>query len=85
MRASSPSREHVRVGVVPRNPESVTSSTVSPIERTSVALVKDTTMKASYSSDREGKSHSITTSRNTHDAIITMVLLKRGIYNTVKV
>ena len=50
MRALSPRREHARVGVVPRNPESVTSSTVSPMERTRVALVKETTMYASYSS-----------------------------------
>ena len=38
------------MGVVPRNPESVTSSTVSPMERTRVALVKDTTMYESNSS-----------------------------------
>ena len=44
MRASSPSREQARVGVVPRNPESVTSSTVSPMESTRVALVNETTM-----------------------------------------
>lgn len=50
MRALSPRREHARVGVVPRNPESVTSSTVSPMERTRVALVNETTMYASYSS-----------------------------------
>lgn len=49
-RASSPSREQDRVGVVPRNPESVTSSTVSPIESTRVAFTKDTMMYASYSS-----------------------------------
>ena len=50
MRALSPRREHARVGVVPRNPESVTSSTVSPMESTRVALVNETTMYASYSS-----------------------------------
>ena len=33
-----------RVGLVVRKPESVTSSTVSPIDRTRVALLKDTTM-----------------------------------------
>lgn len=49
-RASSPSCEHDNVGVVPRNPESVTSSTVSPIDRTSVAFTNDTMMYASYSS-----------------------------------
>ena len=57
MRASSPRREQARVGVVPRNPESVTSSTVSPIDSTRVALVNDTTIYASYSSavwGREG-------------------------------
>ena len=43
-RASSPSSEQDSVGVVPRNPESVTSSTVSPMDRTSVALTKDTMM-----------------------------------------
>lgn len=37
-------REDESVGVVPRNPESVTSSTVSPIERTRVAFTKDTMM-----------------------------------------
>lgn len=41
------------MGVVPRNPESVTSSTVSPMERTRVALVNETTMYASYSSGGE--------------------------------
>ena len=50
MRASSPSLEQARVGVVPRKPESVTSSTVSPMERTRVAFVNDTTINASYSS-----------------------------------
>ena len=43
-RASSPSREQDRVGVVPRKPESVTSSTVSPMDSTRVALTKDTMM-----------------------------------------
>ena len=38
------------MGVVPKNPESVTSSTVSPMLRTSVALTNDTTMYASKSS-----------------------------------
>jgi len=42
--ASSPSWWQARVGVVPKKPESVTSSTVSPMERTSVAFTKDTTM-----------------------------------------
>lgn len=51
MRASSPSLEQAKVGVVPRNPESVTSSTVSPMERTRVAFVNDTTINASYSSE----------------------------------
>jgi hypothetical protein len=40
--ASSPSCEQDKVGVVPKKPESVTSSTVSPIDNTSVALTKDT-------------------------------------------
>lgn len=48
--ASSPKAEQLRVGVVPRNPESVTSSTVSPMLSTRVALTKDTMMYASYSS-----------------------------------
>ena len=39
-----PSAEHDSVGVVPRKPESVTSSTVSPIDNTSVALTNDTIM-----------------------------------------
>mmetsp|Transcript_12183 Transcript_12183/g.38582 ORF Transcript_12183/g.38582 Transcript_12183/m.38582 type:complete len:257 (-) Transcript_12183:709-1479(-) len=39
-----------REGVVPRNPLSFTSSTVSPMLSTSVALTKDTTMYESYSS-----------------------------------
>ena len=36
--------------MVPRKPESVTSSTVSPMDRTSVAFTKDTMIYASYSS-----------------------------------
>mmetsp|Transcript_14811 Transcript_14811/g.36277 ORF Transcript_14811/g.36277 Transcript_14811/m.36277 type:complete len:230 (+) Transcript_14811:790-1479(+) len=40
----SPSRLALSVGVVPRNPESLTSSTVSPMDSTRVALVKETTM-----------------------------------------
>lgn len=43
-KASSPNKEQDKVGVVPRNPESVTSSTVSPIDNTSVAFTKDTMM-----------------------------------------
>lgn len=43
-KASSPSNEQDKVGVVPKNPESVTSSTVSPIDNTSVAFTKDTMM-----------------------------------------
>ena len=39
------------MGVVPRNPESVTSSTVSPMDSTSVALVNETTIYASKSSE----------------------------------
>ena len=42
--ASSPNAEHDNVGVVPKNPESDTSSTVSPIDNTSVAFKKDTIM-----------------------------------------
>mmetsp|Transcript_4233 Transcript_4233/g.10630 ORF Transcript_4233/g.10630 Transcript_4233/m.10630 type:complete len:287 (-) Transcript_4233:546-1406(-) len=38
-----------RVGTVPRNPLSLTSSTVSPIDSTSVALEKETTMYESKS------------------------------------
>lgn len=49
-RASSPSCEQDRVGVVPRKPLSVTSSTVSPIDNTKVAFMKDTTMYESNSS-----------------------------------
>lgn len=41
-RASSPSWWAAKVGVVPRNPEFVISSTVSPMERTRVAFVKET-------------------------------------------
>lgn len=47
------------MGVVPRNPESVTSSTVSPMERTRVALVNDTTINASYSSEGGGQKVSL--------------------------
>jgi hypothetical protein len=39
-----PRAEQLRVGVVPKNPESVTSSTVSPIDKTRVAFTKDTMM-----------------------------------------
>lgn len=42
--ASSPNAEQLNVGVVPRKPESVTSSTVSPILSTRVALTNDTMM-----------------------------------------
>ncbi len=48
-RASSPREEQDSVGVVPRNPESVTSSTVSPMDNTKVAFTKDTMMYESYS------------------------------------
>lgn len=51
--ASSPSAEQDNVGVVPRNPESVTSSTVSPMESTKVAFTKDTMMYESNSSKRK--------------------------------
>ena len=49
---SSPKRHVKRVGVSALRPESVTSSTVSPMERTKVALTKETTMYASCSSER---------------------------------
>lgn len=49
-KASSPSCEQDSVGVVPRKPESVTSSTVSPMDSTRVAFTKDTIMYASNSS-----------------------------------
>ena len=52
-RASSPSCEQDNVGVVPRKPESVTSSTVSPIESTRVAFTKDTMMYESNSSENK--------------------------------
>lgn len=42
--ASSPRSVQLRVGDVARRPLSVTSSTVSPIDSTSVAFTKDTTM-----------------------------------------
>ena len=42
----------MRVGVVPRNPESVTSSTVSPMERIRVAFMNNTTVYESNSSNR---------------------------------
>ena len=45
-----PRAEQDSVGVVPRNPESVTSSTVSPIDSTKVALTNETTMYESKSS-----------------------------------
>lgn len=45
---SSPSSDVDNVSVVPKKPLSVTSSTVSPIESTKVALKKDTMMYASY-------------------------------------
>ncbi|KAJ0547463.1 hypothetical protein HanIR_Chr08g0372481 [Helianthus annuus] len=47
---SSPINETASEGVVSRNALSLTSSTVSPIERTRVALAKETTIKASNSS-----------------------------------
>ena len=44
------------MGVVPRNPESVTSSTVSPMERIRVAFMNDTTIYESNSSNKgEGR------------------------------
>lgn len=46
----SPSEEQPRVGVVPKKPESVTSSTVSPMDKTKVAFTNDTIMYASNSS-----------------------------------
>eukprot|EP00967_Tisochrysis_lutea_P126641 scaffold214409_cov33-Tisochrysis_lutea.AAC.6 len=49
---SSPSNATQSVGVSGLRPESVTSSTVSPIERTKVALTKLTTIKAWCSSER---------------------------------
>mmetsp|Transcript_33157 Transcript_33157/g.53759 ORF Transcript_33157/g.53759 Transcript_33157/m.53759 type:complete len:326 (-) Transcript_33157:926-1903(-) len=49
-RESSPSKVTAMVGEVARKPLSVTSSTVSPMESTSVALRKDTTMYLSNSS-----------------------------------
>lgn len=45
---SSPKSDVDKVSVVPRKPLSVTSSTVSPIDKTSVALKKETMMYASY-------------------------------------
>ena len=54
-RASSPSCEQDNVGVVPRKPLSVTSSTVSPMDNTRVAFIKDTTMYESNSSVKEKK------------------------------
>ena len=50
--ASSPRSEVCSVGVSGLRPESVTSSTVSPMESTRVALTKETTMYASCSSSR---------------------------------
>lgn len=50
--ASSPSCEQDSVGVVPRKPLSVTSSTVSPMDKTRVAFMKDTTIYESNSSER---------------------------------
>ena len=41
--------------MVPRKPESVTSSTVSPMDKTKVALTKDTIMYESNSSGIEKK------------------------------
>lgn len=58
-KASSPSSEQESVGVVPRKPESVTSSTVSPMDRTKVALTKDTMMYASNSSEEKEKRKSL--------------------------
>lgn len=51
--ASSPKAEQDNVGVIPKNPESATSSTVSPIESTNVAFTNDTMMYASYSSETQ--------------------------------
>lgn len=62
-RASSPSCEQDKVGVVPRKPLSVTSSTVSPIDNTRVAFIKDTTMYESNSSVKEKKQFSLTVHR----------------------
>lgn len=53
--ASSPKTEHDNVGVVPKNPESDISSTVSPIDKTSVAFKNDTIIYASYSSIDKNK------------------------------
>mmetsp|Transcript_11543 Transcript_11543/g.24166 ORF Transcript_11543/g.24166 Transcript_11543/m.24166 type:complete len:427 (-) Transcript_11543:1073-2353(-) len=50
MRESSPSCPTRREGVVPRKPLSFTSSTVSPMDSTRVALTKETTMYESKSS-----------------------------------
>ena len=49
-KASSPNNEQDNVGVVPRKPLSVTSSTVSPMDNTRVAFTNETTMYESNSS-----------------------------------
>lgn len=49
-KASALNAEHANVGVVPKKPLFVTSSTVSPIESTNVAFTKDTIIYASNSS-----------------------------------
>lgn len=54
---SSPRRDVDRVSVVPRKPLSVTSSTVSPMDNTKVALKKDTMMYASNFSENKVKSN----------------------------
>ena len=43
-RESSPSCDSDRVGVLSKMPESVTSTTVSPMESTMVQFTKETTM-----------------------------------------
>ncbi len=43
------------MGVVPRKPESVTSSTVSPIDKTKVAFINETTIYASNGSNKKKK------------------------------
>lgn len=49
-KVSSLKAAQARVGVVPKKPLSVTSSTVSPMDKTKVAFMKDTIIYASYSS-----------------------------------
>lgn len=64
---SSLKAAQAKVGVVPKKPLSVTSSTVSPMDSTNVAFMKDTIMYASNSSatTKEKNTHKLYNKTNT--------------------